>query len=179
MNSGKTGGSVKWKDRATLAYNVQRLRDERDWSLEDLASASGVHLTTIRGIERGNHMPYMRTVSRLAAAFGLSNPSELLRPERSPEPEPQQPQEIPLVAQLIQTSYNNYTTTSQQLIENYQGQIDELRATLYLIRNEIGKAIRKPYVPSTHYIDTLLYPSPEMISELAIEYGNERKNVNR
>src|SRR5271156_4336010 len=95
-NSGKTGGSVKWKDRATLARNVQQLRDERNWSLEDLANASGVHFTTIRGIERGSHMPYMRTVSRLAAAFGLSNPNELLRSERSPEPEPdpQQPQEI-------------------------------------------------------------------------------------
>lgn len=58
--------------RRQLGLNIQRLRHERDWSLEDLSFESGIHRTYISGIERGIRNPTVTNVAKVAKALGVS-----------------------------------------------------------------------------------------------------------
>ena len=50
---------------------VRTLRQERDWSQDDLADASGLQPTYVSDLERGVRSPGLVTQQRLAQAFGL------------------------------------------------------------------------------------------------------------
>lgn len=55
-----------------LAQVVERWRQDRGWERKDLGRRSGIHPTMIANIENGNTPnPTARTISRLAAAFGV------------------------------------------------------------------------------------------------------------
>jgi transcriptional regulator with XRE-family HTH domain len=65
-----------------LSDNIRRLREERDWSQEELgkrAGVSGVHICTI---EKGTRRPSLDVLDRIAQALGVSA-SSLLREEGS------------------------------------------------------------------------------------------------
>ena len=51
---------------------VKHLRAERGWSLEELASASGVSRSMLSEIEREQANPTLAVTMRIAQAFGLS-----------------------------------------------------------------------------------------------------------
>ena len=55
-----------------LAKNLVRLRDERGWSQEDLADASGLHRTYVSGVERGTRNPTIKVLERMAKALKVS-----------------------------------------------------------------------------------------------------------
>jgi transcriptional regulator with XRE-family HTH domain len=56
---------------------IRRLRDERQWTQEQLAREAGITITCLSNIERGaTRDPNTVTITGLAAAFGLQ-PSEL------------------------------------------------------------------------------------------------------
>jgi transcriptional regulator with XRE-family HTH domain len=55
--------------RHRLAANVKRLRNERGWSQEALADATGLDRTYISGIERVVRNPTIIVVERVAAAL--------------------------------------------------------------------------------------------------------------
>lgn len=61
------GDVVQW-----LAERVKRLRDERGWSQEALAKASGVSPQYLQRIERGKVNPSLRVVARVMRALGAS-----------------------------------------------------------------------------------------------------------
>ncbi|MCB1127199.1 MAG: helix-turn-helix domain-containing protein [Verrucomicrobiae bacterium] len=61
---GDTGGQ--------LCRRMKALRQERGWSLETLANASGVSRSMLSEIERGRANPTLAVACRIAAAFGLS-----------------------------------------------------------------------------------------------------------
>jgi transcriptional regulator with XRE-family HTH domain len=67
-----------------LGTNVRRLRDERGWSQERLATESELDRTYISGVERGVRNPTLAVVARLAEAFAVPA-FELLRPTHEPE----------------------------------------------------------------------------------------------
>lgn len=55
-----------------LGSRVKQLRSEKQWSLEDLANASGVSRSMLSQIEREQANPTLAVTLRIARAFGLS-----------------------------------------------------------------------------------------------------------
>ncbi|MCX8497235.1 MAG: XRE family transcriptional regulator [Akkermansiaceae bacterium] len=55
-----------------LGRRVKKLRADRNWSLEELASASGVSRSMLSEIERQRANPTLSVTYRIAQAFGLS-----------------------------------------------------------------------------------------------------------
>ena len=51
---------------------IRKLRDERDWSQEELAERAGLHRTYVSAVERGVRNPTISVLGRLAAALGVS-----------------------------------------------------------------------------------------------------------
>lgn len=83
--------------------------------------------------------------------------------------------EVPLVALLVQKSYDNYASTTQQLMENYRREIDTLKATVHLIRARMEDALDAPYAPSTRHLSTILYPYGEDVEAVAEGFRKERQ----
>lgn len=60
------------KDLTRLAINVRRLRQLRGWTLERAAAETGLSLSVISMIERGDRRnPGLETLQGLAAGFGV------------------------------------------------------------------------------------------------------------
>ncbi|GHF66014.1 ribosome-binding protein aMBF1 (putative translation factor) [Deinococcus metalli] len=57
--------------RQRLADNVRRLRQEREWSQEDLAAHASLHHNQISVIERARSGTGIDIVEKLALAFGV------------------------------------------------------------------------------------------------------------
>jgi len=57
---------------AHLCERVRQLRQDRGWSLERLAGASGVSRSMLSQIERGEANPTLAVALRIARAFGMS-----------------------------------------------------------------------------------------------------------
>ncbi len=55
-----------------FAQRIRQLRTARDWSLDDLARASGVSRSMISQIERGKANPTLAVTLRMAQGLGLS-----------------------------------------------------------------------------------------------------------
>src|SRR5579885_2695836 len=55
---------------------IQRLRIEKGWRVEDLAKKAGCSLKTVENVEKGANV-YIYTLKRVASALGVE-PSELL-----------------------------------------------------------------------------------------------------
>lgn len=63
--------------RERLGQRLKALRAERDWSLKDLAAASGVSVSQLSSIERGIHLPSLEGLISISRACGRK-PSSLL-----------------------------------------------------------------------------------------------------
>lgn len=55
-----------------FAVAVRRLREDRGWSQEHLAERSNLNRSYVGELERGQAIPSLATVGKLADAFGLS-----------------------------------------------------------------------------------------------------------
>ena len=69
-----------------LGAKIKKLRTEKGWSLDELASKSGIAKTTIWGIEKGSQPSYDK-INKLARAFGISSLDFLADDEHTPEQE--------------------------------------------------------------------------------------------
>ncbi len=69
----------------TIAQQVRSLRAERGWSLDELASRSGVSRSAISLIERAESSPTAVVLDRLAAALGVAL-TVLVSPARAESP---------------------------------------------------------------------------------------------
>lgn len=54
-----------------LAAHLKALRTDRNWSLQDLAEASGISRATLSRIENADVSPTAESLGRLASSFGL------------------------------------------------------------------------------------------------------------
>lgn len=70
---------------------------------------------------------------------------------------------MPLIAQLIQSNYNQYASTSQSLLDTYEAQIKQSNAVIDSIRDRIRTLLNGDYMPTTRAIMDALYPSAEEI----------------
>lgn len=65
--------------RARFAYNVQRLREDSDWTQEALAEESRMTLRQVQHGEAGTRNPTTQSIACMAFAFGV-DVAELLSP---------------------------------------------------------------------------------------------------
>lgn len=54
----------------TIGERAQKLMEEKNWSQNDLAENSGVSITQINRLINGVGYPSLRTLERVAKAFG-------------------------------------------------------------------------------------------------------------
>ena len=71
--------------RQALAANVTRLRERARWTQQQAAEAMGLDVKHLQKLEYGKLNPSLRTVVRIAAAFGVTL-GRLLAPVRVPRP---------------------------------------------------------------------------------------------
>ena len=64
-----------------LAARIRSEREARNWSLADLADRSGVSRSMINKVERNQSSPTSALLARLAAAFGMTMSTLLMRAE--------------------------------------------------------------------------------------------------
>lgn len=74
--------------RQNLADNMRRLREEQDWSQEDLAKATNIHHNQISAMERCKHSVGIDIIERIAQAFGVTAGEllDLQAPPKEPPP---------------------------------------------------------------------------------------------
>lgn len=65
--------------RDFFARNLRRLRQERDWSQEELAGRADIDRTYVSALERSRYSASIDMVARLADVFGVSASSMLER----------------------------------------------------------------------------------------------------
>ncbi|MCW5980360.1 MAG: response regulator [Bryobacteraceae bacterium] len=73
----RLGGPDEDRLRERLGHRIRLLRAEREWSLKDLAAATGLSVSQISAIERGAHLPSMDSLLAIARAFSL-RPSQIM-----------------------------------------------------------------------------------------------------
>jgi transcriptional regulator with XRE-family HTH domain len=78
-----------------LAQRLAALRTERNWSLDELAQATGISRATLSRLERGETSPTASLLGKLCSAYGMTM-SRLLA-----ELEQQSAKLIPLAAQQV------------------------------------------------------------------------------
>lgn len=69
-------------DKSVVAANVRRLLDARGWTAADLAREVGRQNTVYR-IARGDNLPTLQTLQRLAGALGVGIEEFLAEPKKS------------------------------------------------------------------------------------------------
>jgi transcriptional regulator with XRE-family HTH domain len=55
----------------SLAANIRLLREKKEWSQEDLAHKSGIHVTYLSGLECGRRNPTVKVLEQLAKGLGV------------------------------------------------------------------------------------------------------------
>ena len=70
--------AVEKKIRRKLARNVRALRDRKRWTFEETAHRADLHWRHLQKVEAGEVNATIRTLVRLARAFGV-DADELLR----------------------------------------------------------------------------------------------------
>lgn len=78
---------------------------------------------------------------------------------------PLSPEAMGQVAKLTQKNYNDYAAVSQQLIERLTEDLYRAKAERDLIRESINEALHGPYVPTSSFLLSLLFPSGEQVGE--------------
>jgi transcriptional regulator with XRE-family HTH domain len=73
------------QSKGTLALKLRVLRAERALTIEEAAERAGVTPETISDAERGRRRPYLPTLRKLAAGYGVSV-QELLEAEDASVP---------------------------------------------------------------------------------------------
>ncbi len=58
--------------RLRLADNIRRLRQERDWSQEDLAAKARLHKNQVGAMERAENSVGIDIIDKLAVTFGVT-----------------------------------------------------------------------------------------------------------
>lgn len=66
------------EEERKLGQKIRELRKQQKLSQTELAEKADVALMTISRIERGEHDPHIRTLSRIAKALGVSTISLML-----------------------------------------------------------------------------------------------------
>lgn len=74
LQNGTAPTKLRWVVRrvVTIAARLKRLRQEKDWSQDDLAARIEVNRTTISHWEKGKRIPPLEMAQKLSEIFGVS-----------------------------------------------------------------------------------------------------------
>jgi transcriptional regulator with XRE-family HTH domain len=67
---------------SSFGVAVRQLRDRRGWSQEDLAAHADLNRSYVGELERGQAIPSLLTLEKIAGALGISTTSLLVHAER-------------------------------------------------------------------------------------------------
>lgn len=110
--------------QTAFGKHVKKLRDEKDWSQEQLAAFSNIDINQISRIETGKHAANLHTIKALAIALG-KYPDELLRFEFNIKPntdfavrhkKSKRPETTASVNKLLVTDFFNKPRSVAQII---------------------------------------------------------------
>jgi transcriptional regulator with XRE-family HTH domain len=139
---------VSKKDKEfELAFgrSIRKLREERNWSQEDLAYSASIEANQVSRVETAKHSPTLRTILALARAFG-SYPHQLLdigialdfSIERAPTGK-RRPKTKELLFKLINTDFfdtpQSVDSVARQCMKQFQ--IDLLRPAISAILKDL------------------------------------------
>ena len=54
-----------------LGYRIRYLRQEKNWSIEDLALEAGINRNYLSDLERGTRNPTLAILNKIAVALGI------------------------------------------------------------------------------------------------------------
>lgn len=63
---------VPESQRKEIARRLRQLREERKWTVRELAKQVDLHPSTIANFENGRRLPSIKTLNRMADVFGVS-----------------------------------------------------------------------------------------------------------
>lgn len=63
---------VPESQRKEIARRLRQLREERKWTMRELADRADLHPSTIANFENGRRLPSIKTLNRMAGVFGVS-----------------------------------------------------------------------------------------------------------
>lgn len=73
--------SIGMRLRDVFAANMVSLREDRDWSQEELADKAEIDRTYVSSLERGRYGASLDMVEKIAKAFGVA-PTSMLDPTK-------------------------------------------------------------------------------------------------
>ena len=105
-----------------IAYNLKKLREERNLSLGQLAEMAGVSKVILSQIEKGDSNPTINTIWKITGAFHLPYTSLLEMPENTAIHVRKKD-----ISELVEDKYhifNYYTKTADRNFELYQIEVE-------------------------------------------------------
>ena len=63
---------VPESQKKEIARRLRQLREERKWTMRELADRADLHPSTIANFENGRRLPSIKTLNRMAGVFGVS-----------------------------------------------------------------------------------------------------------
>lgn len=82
---------------------------------------------------------------------------------------------MPLMAQIIQASMSQTAATQQAVIDGLQQEVDQLQASLILIRSEVEELYSHPWNPRSFHVLGALYPDRYAIEQAAMKLAAQRE----
>lgn len=144
--------------------HVKRLRDEKDWSQEQLAATSNIDINQISRIETGKHAANLHTIKTLAIALG-KYPDELLRFEFSIKlntdfgvnhKKSKRPQTTLSITELVETDFFNKPRSVAQIIlqckKVYQVDLKSSAVSGVLGKLVSAKRLKRTSLPTNKYL---------------------------
>ena len=147
-----------------LCRRLKQLRAERNWSLDELAAASGVSRSMLSQVERGKANPTLAVTFRIARAFGMSL-GELV--------------EIPgatSIVEVIRADDHTYHYRSDRdcRIRTLSPLNLEKDVEIYEVRLNEGGALRS----AAHFEGTREFLTVQQ-GKIRVEAGNDAEELNR
>jgi hypothetical protein len=83
-----------------------------------------------------------------------------------------QPPLSPIVAAVFTRMFEDTASTTTNVIEMFKRDEARLKAELWLIRDQVGRLLEGPWMPTSHALMEALYPSRDAV-EAAVNDGGD------
>lgn len=81
----------------------------------------------------------------------------------------------PLVAGVLSAMFKDTAATTDALLDSYKHRADRAEAELWLVREQIGRLLEGPYMPTSQALLAALWPSDNAVVA-AIDAGKDHRS---